>query len=234
VTAALSLDGWEAVRAEALRRITRRVWAPGDLIPGEAALAEEFGVSRATVSRALRALAEDGLLDRRRKAGTRVAATPARRATVEIPVIRVEVESRGMRYAHRLIERRSGPAPEAVCARLGAAADAPMERLRTLHLADGRPWMYEDRWVHPPAAPGFAAADFSAISVNEWLVRSAPFTDCALSLGAERAGPETAALLEAGLDAALVLIERATWIERVPITFVRQLAAPGYRLSLRM
>jgi DNA-binding transcriptional ArsR family regulator len=65
VTAALSLDGWEAVRAEALRRITRRVWAPGDLIPGEAALAEEFGVSRATVSRALRALAEDGLLDRR-------------------------------------------------------------------------------------------------------------------------------------------------------------------------
>ena len=50
--------GWEDIRAEVLRRIRARDWPPGALIPGEEALAEEFGVARATVNRALRDLAE--------------------------------------------------------------------------------------------------------------------------------------------------------------------------------
>ena len=63
------------VKAEILKRIRRRDWATGALIPAETALAAEFGVARATVNRALRELAEEGVLDRRRRAGTRVSAS---------------------------------------------------------------------------------------------------------------------------------------------------------------
>ena len=49
--------GWEAIRAEVLRRIRTRDWAPGGLIPSEEALAQEFGCARATVNRALQELA---------------------------------------------------------------------------------------------------------------------------------------------------------------------------------
>ena len=52
--------GWEGVRDEVLRRIRVREWVPGAVIPGEEALAVEFGVARATVNRALRELAEAG------------------------------------------------------------------------------------------------------------------------------------------------------------------------------
>lgn len=34
--------GWEAVRAEVLRRIRARDWPPGALIPGEEALSAEW------------------------------------------------------------------------------------------------------------------------------------------------------------------------------------------------
>ena len=71
-----------------------RIWKPGELIPNEADLAIEFGCARATVNRALRALAETGILDRRRKAGTRVALHPVRKVTLEIPIIRHEVEQK--------------------------------------------------------------------------------------------------------------------------------------------
>jgi GntR family histidine utilization transcriptional repressor len=93
-----SFRNWQSVQDEVLRRIHAREWKPGDLIPNEADLAQEFGCARTTVNRALRALAENGLLDRRRKAGTRVAAQPVAKATLDIAVIRREVEERGQKY----------------------------------------------------------------------------------------------------------------------------------------
>ena len=62
---------WQGVMEEVRRRIHARDWPPGALIPNEADLAAEFGVARVTVNRALRTLAEAGLLDRRRKAEQR-------------------------------------------------------------------------------------------------------------------------------------------------------------------
>ena len=92
-----SFRNWQSVQEEGLRRIHARVWKPGDLIPNEVDLALEFGCARTTVNRALRSLAESGLLDRRRKAGTRVAAQPVAKATLDITVIRMEVEGRGQK-----------------------------------------------------------------------------------------------------------------------------------------
>ena len=60
--------GWGEIRVEVLRRIRERIWPPGELIPSEEALAVEFCCARATVNRALRELAEAGVLERRRKA----------------------------------------------------------------------------------------------------------------------------------------------------------------------
>ena len=98
------------MQAEVLRRINAREWKPGDFIPNEAELSVEFGCARATVNRALRNLAESGLLDRRRKAGTRVALHPVRKATLDIPVIRYEIEGKGQTYRHSvLLQERLAP-----------------------------------------------------------------------------------------------------------------------------
>ena len=102
---------WQSVQDEVLRRIHARAWPSGALISNEADLAIEFGCARATVNRALRALAENGLLDRRRKAGTRVAAQPIAKATLDIAVIRHEVEEQGRAYGYQLINRSMAVPP---------------------------------------------------------------------------------------------------------------------------
>ena len=225
----MQAPGWEAIRDEVSIRIRTRVWAPGETIPGEEALAQEFGVARATVNRALRELAATGVIERRRKAGTRVALLPARRATLEIAVIRLEVEGRGQAYSHQVLGDAPEVPPPPVAARLGLPAGTLLRRLRTLHLADGRPWAYEDRWLNPGALGG-EAPDFGTISANEWLVSHVPYATGDISFSAEAAGPEQAAALGVAEGAALFVTDRATWTDAMPITAVRLYHAPGYRM----
>ncbi len=52
----------ERVEAELRRRVEAGEWASGDALPTVARLAEHYGVARGSVARALRALADDGLV----------------------------------------------------------------------------------------------------------------------------------------------------------------------------
>lgn len=222
-------QGWEEIRAEVLRRIHARDWAPGALIPTEEALAQEFGCARATVNRALRELAETGVLERRRKAGTRVALSPPRRATLDIPVTRLEVEGRGQAYGFHLLGQRLREAPAPVTSRLGLAPGLELLQLKTLHLADGRPFLLEDRWLNPAVLPD-PAPDFAAISANEWLVGHVPYTTGDIAFSAASASAEEAEVLGLAECAALFIVERSTWERDLPVTTVRLAYAPGYRL----
>ena len=225
-----SVTGWESIRAEVLTRIRRRDWPPGALIPNEEALAQEFGVARATVNRALSELARTGVLERRRKAGTRVAALPVRKATLDIPVIRAEVEALGRRHAHRLLvaEERAAPAP--VAGRLDLMPGQGMLFLQTLHLADGRPHLLETRWLNPEVLP-VPRPDFAAISANEWLVGHVAFATGDISFAAEAASAEEAGALGCPVGAALFVTERTTFTDRAAVTLVRLAHAPGYRMQ---
>lgn len=224
------MTGWEDVRTEVLRRIRAREWVPGAIIPGEEALAVEFGVARATVNRALRDLAESGLLERRRKAGTRVAVLPVRKATLEISIIRQEVEARGEHYSHRVLAQRMEAVPMSVALRMGVAAGMPMLFLETLHLAGGRPFAHEVRWLNPGVLPGGVVPDFGAVSANEWLVQNVAYAIGDIAFSAEGANREEAAALGLAEGAPVFVTERMTWTAEAPITFVRLLHGPGYRL----
>lgn len=225
------MAGWEEIRREVLARIRSRLWPPGALIPGEEALAQEFGVARATVNRALSELARSGVVERRRKAGTRVAVLPVRKATLDIPLIRAEVEARGEVYGLRLLQRETAQPPVPVAARLGLReASLEMLHLRTLHLASGRPFVVEERWLNPAALPA-PLPDFAKVSANEWLVAEVSFTTGDIAFSAEPASGPEAAALAVPEGTALFVTERCTWAPEAPITWVRLAYAPGYRLS---
>lgn len=225
------MQGWEQIRAEVLRRIRSREWPPGGLIPREEALASEFGVARATVNRALTALADAGVIERKKRAGTRVAELPVRRARLEIPVIRLDVEGRGQAYGFELLADRLAPAPVPVTARLGLPQGAVMRFLETLHLADGRPYVFETRWLNPAVLPD-PAPDFGKVSANEWLVTHVSLVAGDISFTAEAASAREAEVLGIAQDAAVLVAERTTQGTEGPVTWARLAHAPGHRLQM--
>lgn len=229
---AVGLTGWEDTREEVLRRIRSRQWAPGEIIPSEEALAEEFGLARATVNRALRELAAEGVLERRRKAGTRVALQPVRKATLDIPVTRAEIEGRGARYGYRLLSEDLAEPPPAISARLQLPQGARFLHLVCLHLADGRAVVLEDRWLNPVVLSG--RPDFHALSANEWLLAHVPYTTGDIGFAAAAATAEEAHLLQAEPGAALFVTDRTTWDGALAVTWVRLAHAPGYRMQAQL
>jgi len=227
----LQINSWQDVQSEVLNRINSRQWKPGDLIPNEADLAIEFGCARATVNRALRSVAQAGLLDRRRKAGTRVATNPVRKATLSIPIIRQEIEERHHTYGYALISRDVKEPPISLRAQMKLEAPCKCLHVIALYLADGRPYVCEDRWVNSDAVPALLDVDLRMENANEWLVRNAPFTHGDFAFSARSADQDIAERLDAKRGDALFEIQRSTWNGMTAITSVTLTYHPGYRMQ---
>ncbi len=223
------------IKTAILDRIISREWPPGALIPSEEELARSYGCARATANRALRELAESGIVERRRKAGTRVALRTSRGAVFDIPVVRAEIERAGRRYGYRRLARAETAADAAMIGRLDVAAGAPVLFVQCLHMADGEPYQLENRWISLAAAPTARAMAFDAISPNEWLVREIPYSRAEHAFSA--AAPDAAErdLLRLGPAEPVFVIERRTWLGEQPVTYVR-LSHPGarYRMVSRL
>jgi GntR family histidine utilization transcriptional repressor len=228
------IRNWQAVQDEVRRRIAARIWRPGDLIPHETDLAREFGCARATVNRALRELAGEGLIDRRRKAGTRVAVNPVRRARFDIPVIRDEIEARGQVCRHTILSRERLEPPPDVSARMGTGPGEAHLHMRTLYVADGAPYVLEDRWINPQVVPAVLTETFGEVSPNEWLVREVPFEGGDFTLSATTASAAEAAALSCAVGEGLLVLDRTTRTAGRVITSVRLVFHAGYRMHTRI
>lgn len=223
-------NGWQEIQSDLLRRIQEREWLPGDLIPKETDFAEEYGCARTTVNRALNAIADRGLLDRKRKAGTRIAVHPTRKATVTIPIIRQEIEAKNLSYSYALIDRKVEKPPAPIAARLQLDPKATALRIKALYLAGNKPYVLEDRWINTETLSEALKIDFSSISANEWLVATQPYTRGDFAFTAMNATEQVAKVLGASPNDALFVLNRATYHGDAVITAVELTYHPGYVL----
>ena len=181
-----------------------------------------------TVNKALQLLADEGLLDRRRRAGTRVAINPVRKATFTISVVREQVEQAGMAYSYRVVAHRRSPIPPEIAARLGLPEGQVLVQMRAIHYGDGLPFQLENRWINPSAAPGLDKVDYWQLNANEWLVRNVPYIRAELTFSAENANRRDMQLLQTQPRQALLVMHRTTWNNLGPITTVRVAFQPGH------
>ncbi|WP_439110212.1 GntR family transcriptional regulator [Lentibacter sp.] len=221
---------WHDIRDTLQGRIFDRTYQPGDKLPRDEDIAEELGCARSTVQRAMQDLADAGVVERKRKGGTHVRPDPVTRATLDIAITRVEVEAKGAAYGYQLVSAAREVTPLSVAASFGLSAPEEMLHVQALHLADQRAYVFEDRWVSLVSCAEIEAIDLTRQSANEWLVRNKPYSRCDVRLYAIEADETLAARMDAKAGAALLVIERTTWLNDVPITSVRSVTKPGYQL----
>ncbi|RWK43087.1 UTRA domain-containing protein [Mesorhizobium sp.] len=222
---ALELDGVGALYKQIEKAVRAEImsgrWPAGHRIPSEHTLMETFSTTRATVNKALSKLTEAGLLERRRKQGTRVAQTTESHAVIGFLDIRKEIEDKGRLYSYRVLAadriiagKQTGIWPE-------VPAGTPLLKLSAVHLGFEKAEVVEERLINLQAAPEAAEADFEAETPSTWLLARLPCTRLRHTIRAEAAMGEHSALLDIPARSPVLVSLRQTWADELPVTWVK-------------
>ena len=210
----------EQIRRAIEARILSGEWVPGARVPGDADLAEQYGCARMTANKALTALAEAGLIERRRRAGSFVARPRSQAMVLEITDLAAEVAARGQAYRWDLAARREEHSDA-----LGPSL--PLLLIEGVHHAAGAPLAFERRFVNLAEVPGIASADLAREAPGTWLLAHAPWTEAEHRISAESASRAVAKALACPTGSACLAVHRRTWRGDTPVTSVTQHFAPG-------
>lgn len=133
---------------------------PDATIPSERDLMETYGVSRATVRRAIESLIAEGLLRRVQGKGTFVA-RPRIESHLHLASFSEDMQRRGLTPATRVIRADASPPPSGVAAFLGLVPGEPAWRIERIRLASGEPMAFETAWYSMVLLPGLDRFDLS-------------------------------------------------------------------------
>jgi len=208
--------------------IARGAMAPGDALPTEQALGDQFGVSRITVRRALADLAEQGYIERRQGVGSFVR---QRNRSDELPAIGSYMD--GLRQAQfqtssEVVEHdiRTPPAP------IGEALGVTAEMLHILRVRRERrtrePLMVTDAWLPTDLAGTLTTSALRRNPLYELLSGAGLVIDrMQHEITAEIAGPRNARLLNTAIGSALLRVNRVAFVAGSPHHYVSILLSPN-------
>jgi GntR family transcriptional regulator len=183
-------------------------------LPIEEELAAHYGVSVVTIRRALKALEEEGIIERLRRHGTFItsAAEPSRPLTVLGSVDAIVTQQSALEV--ELLRRQDVPVPAELADRFpGAASLVFFRRLRREH---GGPVSVADNWIRPEHAAGIGARELRAAPMTQALrehsgVHIARFEN---EVEARLATPELVDLLGVALLSPILLCTCVSYDER--------------------
>ncbi len=211
-------------------KINSGAFSPGDRLPTESVLIEEYGVSRITVRQALQALADEGLIERLQGRGTFVAERRTRRKTFEgvthLTGSLDELIEMGQETPVKLIEMNRVEASEHEAELLNLKPGEPVYHIKRLRLRDDKPYSL---------IVNYLPAEIGARLTREELSRGAllkileskfglQLHDARQQITAELADPYVAGLLKVRIGSPLLSIERTVYdADGKPVEYVHTL-----------
>ena len=222
---------FERVKQHLKGRLALGDWTPGALMPSEAELVAQFGVSRMTVNRALRELQLEGLVDRVQGVGTFAAQLNRVSSTLTIRDIHEEILQRGHTHHATVHMVKDEVASAIVAQRLGVAVGARVFHTLIVHHENGVPLQCEDRYVNPECAPDYLSVDFTRVTPTHYLLDVAPMWEAHFSVQAGLPSAREAKLLGLKRTDPCLIVSRRTTNRGVPITQAR-LTHPAGRYQI--
>jgi GntR family histidine utilization transcriptional repressor len=227
---------YQQVKKYIARCIANGTWKAGERISSEQELVTRFGVSRMTVNRALRELADQGMVVRVAGVGTFVAEARTQTNLLYIVNLAEEIRHRGHDYqCDVLVVARITASMEIASALQLSTGDSVFHTL-CIHRENGIPVQLEDRYVNPQFVPDFMDQDFSLTQPSDYLLRKVPLDQIEHVVDATLPTAEQAHQLEIAAEDPCLVLTRRTWTHGCshPVTYVRCIH-PGarYRLGSR-
>jgi GntR family histidine utilization transcriptional repressor len=169
---------------------------------------------------AMRALADDGLIVRRRRTGSIVAAPAGDRVITAMVSVQTAVEAGGHAYSYEGLARHRARATDDIAERFNIPVGTPLLNISCRHFANGEPAALEDHWINLNTLPEAVDEMFGAMPPGQWLAMRLPWPKSSYVVTAVNAGARIAKLLGLAPGTACLKIDRRSWRDGVPATFV--------------
>lgn len=204
------------------RAVTDGNLRPGDRLDGELGLAEAWGVSRATMRKAIEELVARGILVRRHGAGTQVMPQVSEGVRGGVEGLFNELKRRGEHPETKVLTYEVIPADEDIAAALWKKPGDMVLHLERLRLSNGRPMAIMRNWLSlsPEVVPHDA---LESVGLYE-ILRSAGIRMklAQQTIGAEVAGAASARLLSVKRGSPVLSIQTTAFTDAGrPIDFGR-------------
>lgn len=223
---------YQQIKSYILDGIERQKYTSGSRIPTENQLAEQFGVSRMTVNKAIRDLVHEQRLVRFPGLGTFVADAKAESPLAEIRNIAEEVRLRGHHYSCNVIKLEATAANETVAMQMGMPIGTRVYHSVIVHKENDLPIQLEDRFVAANLVPGYIDQDFTLATPNEYLSKTCPISSIEHIVEAVLPDNRAQELLEIDNGTPCIQVGRRTWSDGRLISYAC-LTHPGPRYKLR-
>jgi GntR family transcriptional regulator len=180
-------------------------------LPGEQRLAESYDVSRVTVRRALDALAESGLVERRAGSGTTIRASgPAMKpVAMDFTTLMPQLVEMGQSTTARLLSFAYGDAPEFVARAMRLPDGAQVQIATRTRSVDDTPFSHLTTYVPASIARNYSENDLATSPLFKLLERSGvQIKEAHQSVSATLEGPDVADALGVAVGSALLSLRR--------------------------
>lgn len=213
---------------------------PGSRLDNEIQLADELGLSRPTMRRAMEHLVDKGLIIRRRGIGTTIVQPKVRRP-LQLSSLYDDLQTAGQRPTTTVLSLDLAPAPPDIAEALGLEPGAQVHRVVRLRRAGGRPIARMTNHL-PTTLPGLGPGRLTQEALEATglyrLLRGAGVHLHAAdqTISARKATAEESRLLEEPRGAALLTMQRVAYDDsgRVVEFGSHVYAASRYSFSLSM
>ncbi len=199
-------------------------WQPGDMIPPESELIEQYQVSRTTVRQVLDMLVGEGLIERKQGLGTFVTHPTVEQGLVRIISFTEDMRQRGLEPGTKVLFAGLVPAPPDIAEKLEVKPGEELARLDRLRLANEEPMSIEQSCLVHRYCRGVLEGDYALHPLRETLERKhgIRLVRAKQVIRALLAPREFADTLGIKPKSALLFIERVSYSqENIPVEFLR-------------
>jgi GntR family transcriptional regulator len=221
-----------------LNRLQEGEWHPGDLVPSERELSEQYGISRMTARQAITALVNEGVLFREQGKGTFVSQRKFTQQLLRLTGFTEDIQARGQIPGTKVLVAQmlaaDGPAAE----RLRIEPGTPVFHLQRLRLADDEPLALEVAYLRFKGCERLLTENLEQQSLYHLLetTYAIPLMEADQELEARLAGSEEARLLSISAGRPVLVTRRITYTDHnCPIEYTEAVyRADAYTFSTRL
>jgi len=219
---------YHQLKVSLVQRVEEGVFSLGEPLPTEVELTETYGISRATVRRAMQEIEHDGYIYRVPGKGTFIIRTTVKRGLSRLSSFSEDMRERGLSLTAEILDFHTLPAPEHIADMLQVEPEQPIVYINRLRYSEKFPIAINISYLNLP--------DSIIIAENElerkgslWALledKGVPLITVDKTIKAILANEDNAKLLKISIGAPLLLVEGVLYTtNQVPVEYHRVISS---------